>query len=109
MSMGWGGWAEEEVPPPTDLDAPPEFDDPASEIEPWELTPHEMRIYEAGFTTAHLMQQAHIEALTDDLATLNHEADRLYREAFDHRNCSCWKGSRHSRGTGPFPVPRGRT
>lgn len=102
MSMGWGGWAEEEVPPFTDLDEPPEYDDPASEIEPWELTTSEMRIYEAGFTTAHLAQQARIETLQARIADLTHEANRLYREAFDHRHCACWKGVRHSHGTGPF-------
>lgn len=61
-----------------------------------------MRIYEAGFTTAHLAQQAQIETLQARIADLDREADRLYREAFDHRNCSCWKGVRHKRGTGPF-------
>jgi hypothetical protein len=86
------GWAEEEVPPPTDADAPLDYDDPSSDVEPWELTTAEQRIYEAGFTTAYLMRLAEIENLTREVADLNHEADRLYRAAFDHRNCACWKG-----------------
>ena len=43
--MDLDGWAEEEVPPPTDADAPPQYDDPANEVEPWELTRAEKRIY----------------------------------------------------------------
>jgi hypothetical protein len=89
------GWAEEKVPPPTDADAPPEYDDPANDVEPWELTRVEKRIYEAGFTTAYLIRTTEIERLTQEVARLNHEADRLYRAAYDHRNCSCWKGRHH--------------
>ncbi|RPE73736.1 MULTISPECIES: hypothetical protein [unclassified Frondihabitans] len=79
------GWAEEEVPPLTDADAPPEYDDPTADVEPWELTAHERRIYEAGFMVGYALREPEVEQL-------NHEADRLYRAAFDHRNCACWKG-----------------
>lgn len=88
-------WAEEETPPPpTDEDAPAEYDDPTSDIEPWELTTAESRIYEAGFMSAYAMRTAEIERLTREVEFLNHENDRLYRAAFDHRNCACWKGHR---------------
>lgn len=92
--MGQFGWAEEEVPPPADADAdaPTDYDDPANDVEPWELTPAEKRIYEAGFTTAYLMRTSEIERLTQAVERLNNEADRLYRAAYDHRHCSCWKG-----------------
>jgi len=96
------GWAEEEVPPPTDADAPPQYDDPANEVEPWELTPAEKRIYEAGFTTAYLMRTNEIERLTQAVDRLNNEADRLYRIAFDHRHCSCWKGRHHDPTASPL-------
>ena len=89
------GWAEEEVSPPTDADAPVDYDDPANEVEPRELTPAEKRIYEAGFTTAYLMRTSEIERLTQAVERLNNEADRLYRAAYDHRHCSCWKGRHH--------------
>jgi hypothetical protein len=26
---------------------------------------------------------------------LDHEADRLYRAAFDHRDCTCWRRRPH--------------
>lgn len=81
-------WAEEEVPPPTDADAPPAYDDPTGDVEPWELTPHERRIWEAGFITAHQLRDG-------EVGRLNHEADRLYRAAFDHRDCNCWKQRQH--------------
>ena len=42
--MDWGGWAEEEVPPPTDADAPPVFDDPTADVNPRELTSADQRI-----------------------------------------------------------------
>jgi hypothetical protein len=29
-----------------------------------------------------------------EVAQLDREPDRLYRAAFDHRNCACWKGHR---------------
>lgn len=110
MTQAWGGWAEEEVPPPTDADAPADIDDPYNEIEPWELTRSEKRIYEAGFTTGHILAgntidelRARIEELELKAFNLNDEADRLYRAAFDHRNCSCWRGKQHSRGTHPHP------
>lgn len=90
------GWAEEEVPPPTDADAPMDYDDPANEVEPWELTVSEKLIYEAGFTTAYLMRTNELEQLTRDVERLNHEADRFYRAAYDHRDCSCWKGRHHT-------------
>jgi hypothetical protein len=96
------GWAEEEVPPPTDADAPPQYDDPANEVEPWELTRAEKRIYEAGFTTAYLMRTNEIKRLTQAVDRLNNEADRLYRIAFDHRHCSCWKGHHHDPTTSPL-------
>lgn len=79
-------WAEEETPPPpTDEDAPPAYEDPAEGIQPWELTEHERHIYEAGFMAGYFTRGP-------EIAQLDHEADRLYRAAFDHRNCACWKG-----------------
>jgi hypothetical protein len=89
--MDWGGWAEEEMPPPIDADAPPVFDDPTDDVHPWELTPAEQRIYDAGFITGYELQST---AHTNEVASLNHEADRLYRAAFDHRDCRCWKQHR---------------
>jgi hypothetical protein len=77
------GWAEEEVPPPTDEDAPPPFVDPTEDFRPWELTPAEQRIYDAGFMTGYDLQRAESER---QIAALNHEADRLYRAAFDRRS-----------------------
>ena len=65
-----------------------------------------MRIYEAGYTTAYLIHHNEIERLKELLANVNSEADRLYREAYDHRNCPCWKGRRHIHGTEPIPQPR---
>ena len=74
-------WAEEEVPPPhTDDDAPPPFDDPSVDVEPWELTDAERRIYEAGFIAGYSLKSA---AHDREVAQLNHEADRLYQEAFN--------------------------
>jgi hypothetical protein len=83
-------WAEEETPPPlTDDDAPPLVDDPSQDIDPWVLTDSERRIYEAGYINGHSDRDP-------EIAQLNHEADRLYQAAFDHRNCACWKGRHHT-------------
>jgi len=86
--MEWGGWAEEEIPPPADADAPLPEGDPTSDIEPWELTPAEQRTYGAGFITRYALKDT---AHTSEVAGLNHEADRMYRATFDHRDCTCWK------------------
>jgi hypothetical protein len=76
--MDTTSWAEEETPPPpTDEDAPPEYEDPAEGINPWELTEHERHIYEAGFMSGYFTRDP-------EIGQLNHEADRLYRAAFDH-------------------------
>ncbi|MCJ0700257.1 hypothetical protein FRIG_03760 [Frigoribacterium faeni] len=80
--MRWGGWAEEEVPPPADEDAPSLYDDPTDDVHPWELTPAEQRIYDAGFMTGYDLQRAENER---QVADLNHEVDRLYRAAFDRQ------------------------
>lgn len=80
--MDWGGWAEEEVPPLTDEDAPTVYDNPTEDVHPWELTPAEQRIYDAGFMTGYDLQRAENER---QIADLNHEADRLYQAAFQRR------------------------
>ena len=90
--MDWDRWAEEEMPPLTDEDAPPLDDDPTEDVMPWELTAGERWIYDAGFITGHELRTT---AHANELAGLNHEADRLYRAAFDHRDCRCWKQHRH--------------
>ena len=47
--MDWGGWAEEEVPPLTDADAPPaDYLAAEPEVRTWELTEAEHRIWIAG-------------------------------------------------------------
>jgi hypothetical protein len=89
--VDWGGWAEEEVPPPPDVDVPALWDDPTLDVLPWELTDAEKRIYEAGFIAGYELQTT---VHANELADLNHEADRLYRAAFDHRDCRCWKQHR---------------
>jgi len=76
-------WAEEEVPPLTDEDAPPLYDDPTEDVLPWELTPGEKRIYDAGFMTGYDLQSVRHE---HEVANLNHEADRLYLAAFNRRD-----------------------
>jgi hypothetical protein len=48
---------------------------------------HERHIYEAGFMAGYFTRDP-------EVAELGYEADRLYRAAFDHRNCACWKGHR---------------
>jgi hypothetical protein len=90
--VDWGGRAEEKIPPLTDEDTPPPYDDPTEDVMPWELTPAERRIYDAGFITAYELRTT---AHANEVAGLNHEADRLYRAAFDHRDCRCWKQHRH--------------
>ncbi|ROS48755.1 hypothetical protein [Frigoribacterium sp. PhB118] len=81
--MDFYGWAEEEVPPPTDDDAPQVLDDPTEDVRPWELTAAEQRIYDAGFMTGYDLQRAEHER---QVADLNHEADRLYQAAFSRRD-----------------------
>lgn len=70
-------------------DEPASFDDPTQDVHEWELSPRERRIWEAGFITGHEVREREVEQL-------NHEADRLYRLAFDHRDCTCWNRHRSS-------------
>lgn len=93
-------WAEEETPPPPiDEDAPSEYEDPAESINPWELTEHARHIYEAGFMAGYFTRDP-------EVAQLDHEADRLYRAAFDHRNCACvTRAHEVSVGTPNCPSP----
>jgi hypothetical protein len=81
-------WANEQVVSPADEDAPPEYDDPTRDVHEWALNDRERRIFEAGFMVGWGERQP-------ELDTLNYEADRLYRTAFDHRDCPCWKGRKH--------------
>jgi len=76
--MDLDGWAEEEVPPPTDADAPPTELEAEDDVQPWELTPAEARIYEAGFMAGYASRDS-------EIAQLNHEADRLYEAAYNRR------------------------
>jgi len=66
---------------------PPEVVDPREGFRMWELTDQERRIYEAGFMDGYSSRNG-------EVADLNYEADRLYRAAFDHRNCACMKSHR---------------
>lgn len=70
------------------VDEPAAFDDPTQDVHEWELSPRERRIWEAGFITGHAVREVEVEQL-------NWEADRLYRTAFDHRDCTCWKRHRN--------------
>ncbi|MBD8661489.1 hypothetical protein IFT72_14970 [Frigoribacterium sp. CFBP 8754] len=63
--------------------------DPIFTVQVWELSERERVIYELGFHTGFAARQLEVDQL-------NHEADRLYVAAFDHRNCSCWRGRRHN-------------
>jgi hypothetical protein len=67
---------------------PLEIVEPGADLNTWELSDDERRIYEAGFMAGYF-------ARDPEVANLDHEADRLYQIAFDHRNCSCWKGHHH--------------
>ena len=69
---------------------PPVPVDPREGFRLWELTENERRIYEAGFMDGYSSRNLEVDSL-------NYEADRLYRAAFDHRNCSCWKRGPHGR------------
>ncbi|MCS6562297.1 MULTISPECIES: hypothetical protein [Curtobacterium] len=48
----------------------------------WELTDRERSIYEHGVIAGWVLRQNEV----DDI---NHEADRLYEAAYDHRHWSC--------------------
>ena len=63
--------------------------DPMFDVNVWELTDRERVIYELGFHMGYAARQP-------ELDELDHEADRLYMAAFDHRNCTCWRGRRHN-------------
>jgi len=69
---------------------PPAVVDPREGFRVWELTENERGIYEAGFMDGYSSRNLEVDSL-------NYEADRLYRAAFDHRNCSCWKRGPHGR------------
>ena len=84
--MDWGGWAEQEVPPLTDADAPPpDYLAEEPEVRTWELTEEESRIYGAGHLVGYASRDAEVAALHARIDQLNHEADRLYHEAYVRR------------------------
>lgn len=58
--------------------------DPVFDVRVWELTERERVIYELGFHMGYTARQPEINQL-------DHEADRLYMAAFDHRDCTCWR------------------
>lgn len=62
--------------------------DPINDVHVWELTDRERVIYELGFHMGHAARQGEVDQL-------DHEADRLYRAAFDHRDCTCWRRRPH--------------
>lgn len=62
--------------------------DPIFHVRVWEMGERERVINELGFHTGFATRQREVDRL-------NHEADRLSVAAFDHRNCSCWRGRRH--------------
>jgi hypothetical protein len=66
----------------------PEVDDPTEDVHMWALSPSERRIWEAGYITGFSERQAEVDYL-------GNEADRYYRAAYDHRNCSCWRTQHH--------------
>ena len=63
--------------------------DPIFDVRVWELTERERVIYELGFHTGFAARQREVDQL-------NHESDRLYVAAFDHRSYPCWCGRRHN-------------
>ena len=63
--------------------------DPVNDVRPWELTERERAIYELGFLMGYSARQPEVDQL-------DHEADRLYVAAFDHRHCPCWRGRKHN-------------
>jgi hypothetical protein len=74
------------------MSAPVEYSldrDPIFDVRLWELTERERVIYELGFHTGFAARQRSVDQL-------NHESDRLYVAAFDHRSCACWRGRRHN-------------
>ena len=84
--MDLDGWAEEEVPPPTDADAPPvDYLAAEPEVRTWELTEAEHRIWRAGFYVGFAARDHEVAELHLDVEWLNHEADRLWHEAFVRR------------------------
>lgn len=62
--------------------------DPIFDVHVWELTDRERAIYELGFHMGYAARQP-------ELDQLDHEADRLYMAAFDHRDCTCWRRGPH--------------
>jgi hypothetical protein len=78
------------TPAPTGEAVPYTLDrDPMYDVRVWELTERERVIYELGFHTGYAARQPEVDQL-------DHEADRLYMAAFDHRDCACWRGRRHN-------------
>lgn len=61
--------------------------DPTNDVRLWELTDRERAIYELG--VGHAARQPEVDQL-------DHEADRLYVAAFDHRHCARWRQRRHN-------------
>lgn len=63
--------------------------DPINDVRVWDLTDRERAIYELGFLVGYAARQPEVDQL-------DHEADRLYVAAFDHRHCACWRQRRHN-------------
>ncbi len=56
--------------------------DPINDVRVWDLTDRERAIYEHRVLVGYAARQPEVDQL-------DHEADRLYVAAFDHRHCTC--------------------